>query len=324
MFNSIVVPLDGSTLSERVLGYVELLARRLRLPVRLVQAVSPVENSLREELAAEMGGAPGGAVREIVSAGSIDKLATSERSEARTYLTTLEAELREAGVPAASSVAREGDPANVILAEARAYPGSLIAMSTRGKSGLARLVSGSVTRKVLESAASPVLALRPGDEVGEPADIRSIIVPLDESPESEGALPRAIQLSRAFDARIRLITVNPSPAQVYAFAYAGPMSMPPPDIPETIDAQAEAYIERVRWEVASEVTSPVEAEVLHGGAARAISDAAKAEPGSLVVMVTHAPSGVTRWLPGSVADEVIRDSQRPVLAIRAPEAEYSR
>jgi nucleotide-binding universal stress UspA family protein len=56
----------------------------------------------------------------------------------------------------------EGDPATWILEVARESGCDLIIMATHGRSGLTRLLTGSVTEKVMRSAACPVLTMRAG------------------------------------------------------------------------------------------------------------------------------------------------------------------
>jgi hypothetical protein len=55
-----------------------------------------------------------------------------------------------------------GDPAEVIAAEAQAWNADLVAMATHGRTGLARLVLGSVAAGTLQRVDVPVLFVRPG------------------------------------------------------------------------------------------------------------------------------------------------------------------
>jgi nucleotide-binding universal stress UspA family protein len=68
-------------------------------------------------------------------------------------------EFRAAGLIAAPHLL-EGDPAHEIVEFARARPGSLVAVGTRGHGGLARLILGSVARNVLHHAPNSVLVVR--------------------------------------------------------------------------------------------------------------------------------------------------------------------
>ena len=70
-------------------------------------------------------------------------------------------ELREAGV-LATAQSREGDPAAQIIAAAAACDADLIVVGTHGRTGLQRLVLGSVARNVLHHATSSVLIVRSG------------------------------------------------------------------------------------------------------------------------------------------------------------------
>lgn len=67
----------------------------------------------------------------------------------------------------------DGDPATVILQIARETPCDLIVMGTQGRSGLARVLMGSVAEQVVRRATCPVLTIRsalPATEVlGKPA-----------------------------------------------------------------------------------------------------------------------------------------------------------
>jgi nucleotide-binding universal stress UspA family protein len=70
--------------------------------------------------------------------------------------------LRAAGLRA-SAERLEGDAATVLLSRARATQSDLIVMGTHGRTGLARLVIGSVARNVLHHATCSVLIVREAD-----------------------------------------------------------------------------------------------------------------------------------------------------------------
>jgi nucleotide-binding universal stress UspA family protein len=76
------------------------------------------------------------------------------------------AELQAAGL-GAEGARREGDAATEILAAARASNADLIVMGTHGRTGLARLVIGSVARNILQHATCSVLVIRDGSPRGE-------------------------------------------------------------------------------------------------------------------------------------------------------------
>jgi|ERR1051326_5561980 nucleotide-binding universal stress UspA family protein len=69
-------------------------------------------------------------------------------------------ELHFGGVPT-ESVVRFGDPATEIVEEAVRFDADLLAMPTRGRSGVSRLAFGSVAEQVTHRAPMPVLLFRP-------------------------------------------------------------------------------------------------------------------------------------------------------------------
>ena len=79
---------------------------------------------------------------------------------ARSYLAGIEQRLSESGI-VTRSVVETGQAAEAILACAKSNAVDLIALSTRGRSGISALVMGSVANKVLHSAEVPVLLVKP-------------------------------------------------------------------------------------------------------------------------------------------------------------------
>ena len=80
-------------------------------------------------------------------------------AEGLDYLRTIE--LQFGGV-SVESVVRLGDPVTEILREADAFGADLIAVSTVGRSGLGRVVLGSVAEQVFRKSKVPVMLMRPG------------------------------------------------------------------------------------------------------------------------------------------------------------------
>jgi nucleotide-binding universal stress UspA family protein len=83
----------------------------------------------------------------------------ARRIDAEEYLAPLALELRGKGIRAQTQV-RRGEPSLEIVAAARESGADLIAMTTHGRSGLGRLVFGSVAEAVLRQAHLPVFLMR--------------------------------------------------------------------------------------------------------------------------------------------------------------------
>jgi nucleotide-binding universal stress UspA family protein len=84
--------------------------------------------------------------------------AEAARARDRDLANAMADELRRAGLQAHAEP-REGDPADQILAAARDGAVDLVVMGTRGRTGLARLVLGSVARNVVTHAPCSVLVV---------------------------------------------------------------------------------------------------------------------------------------------------------------------
>jgi nucleotide-binding universal stress UspA family protein len=84
-------------------------------------------------------------------------------SEAETYLTGVRARLVQSGLDAVDTSVWYGPPAEAIVDAARFRGADLIVMSSHGRSGLGRLVLGSVAETVLRGTRVPILLIRPGE-----------------------------------------------------------------------------------------------------------------------------------------------------------------
>ncbi|MBI3272904.1 MAG: universal stress protein [Planctomycetes bacterium] len=137
-FGKILVPLDGSDFSARILPVVEPLARLYESELVLVHAVTLP--SL--DAACTPGPHPDldGIMQEVL----------------RPYLE----HLASAGLRARARLSKLG-PARAILDAAREENADLIAMTTHGRAGISRWMFGSVAQKVLSHCGCPVLVVRP-------------------------------------------------------------------------------------------------------------------------------------------------------------------
>ena len=142
---SLIVPLDGSELAERVLPKAIELAKQRNLEIVLIRAYNIPTTAYA--------GVEGYAL-------PIDDLLKGMREEACEYLENKVADVKKLGVARVSFAAKEGLAADEIISFAKNLPGGLIAMSTHGRSGVRRWVLGSVTETVVRHAENPVLVIR--------------------------------------------------------------------------------------------------------------------------------------------------------------------
>ena len=141
MYKRALIPLDGSMVAESILPFILEVAGPLDMEVALLRVLVPVPPMTVE-----------GTQVVIEDAGRL-------RAEAEEYLASIAAELRAKGVRVTTAV-RRGEPVAEILAGAREVDADLIAMTTHGRSGLSRLLFGSVAAAVLSHAEVPVFLMR--------------------------------------------------------------------------------------------------------------------------------------------------------------------
>ncbi|MAG36891.1 MAG: hypothetical protein CL878_11710 [Dehalococcoidia bacterium] len=141
---SILVPLDGSALAAEALAPATRLAASMSATLVLMQVVTPPYIIPAEYLV------PGSHV-----------LSEWDRHHAAiSYLHEVRETLQSQDLHVTTEVI-EGDPAHEITTYAEQHDVDLIAMSTHGRMGLSRWLIGSVTERVLHSAAVPLLVTRP-------------------------------------------------------------------------------------------------------------------------------------------------------------------
>ena len=279
-YSRILVPLDGSLLAERVLPYARALANGFGGRVELLYVSSPAPEGLADH-------AHGRYPHQIDA---------NLRAEGLDYLHRVTPSISCVGVEVSCTV-KAGDPELWIVEEAEKGPDTLIAMSTHGRSGAARLMLGSVTDKVLHSTSAPVLVIRPRDgktPVPE-AELKHVIVPLDGSPLAEQVLPHVVSLAKALGLTVTLL-------RVATHRQNGPLVH---------------YLEAVAEKLRGAGLPSVKSRTIGDHPAETIVSVARETPHSMVAMTTHGRSGIRRAVLGSVTDHVVRHCGEPVLVIRA-------
>ena len=298
MFSQMLIPLDGSTVSEQVLPCARSLARKLHLPVELLAVVDVVG------LAASV---PVEDKRDVESL-----IAHTCRSSAA-FLERISGTFP--GVSVTCTV-EKGRPGEVVIDKAATDTGTLIAMATHGRSGIDRWLLGSVAEKVLRGTKNPLLLVRAaaaGQSDGE-AILERVIVPLDGSPLAEKALPHAMVLAKTMDLEVMLLR---------AYTMTQIISTYDDYIPDwnkleaVSKGEAASYLDQKARELKEHGLANVTPVVLEGEPAEQIIDLAKRTANSLVVICSRGRSGVGRWVLGSVAERVARHSVGLVLIIRA-------
>jgi nucleotide-binding universal stress UspA family protein len=208
----------------------------------------------------------------------------------------------------------EGEAAEEVLRYCEETGCDLVVMGTHGRTGLLRLLTGSVAENILRRAKCAVLALRQTGVSGSAFGDRVILHPTDFSKGSQEALRTARALAQARGARLIILHVMPLETVIYG------------SVPVPYDVQA------VRNSLASLATEtdgaslkhPVSTRLTQGDAASEIVRIADEEPEcGLIVIGTHGRTGLSRLFMGSVAEAVLRKARCPVLMVKMTNSEMS-
>jgi nucleotide-binding universal stress UspA family protein len=276
---TVLVPLDGSPLSEASLYYLPALRRLGRFDVELLHVEEPEAEAPPE---APWGVAP--------------------------YLDEKASALREATGLDVRVAHPRGIPYAVILAEAERPDVAMVLTTTRGRGGLERWRVGSVADKVIRGAPCPVFVVGPSSR-GAPPAFERILVPLDGSKLAEEALPAAKLMAERLGSVLRLVrAVTP---RTVPDELAGSVTA---DVIESYELVAEEYLQEARLEL--ETRQPVEVRVVLGPGAEVILAEVREAPCDLVVMTSHGRHGFVRFAMGSVTERVLAASAAPVLVLK--------
>jgi len=183
-----------------------------------------------------------------------------------------------------------------------------VVIGTHGRTGLARILLGSVAEKVVRHAPCPVLAIRPDDE---PKPFTHALCPTDFSEDSRQAIDFAAELVQPSGTGITLLHVIEAPV-----SYSG--ELPDPDLIRELDRRSAAQLEAWAARLRSMSSIPVTTRCRVGWPGAEILAAVDHDPSiDLVVMGSHGRTGIKRALLGSVAEKVVRHARCPVCVARA-------
>lgn len=143
MYKKILVPLDGSPMSESVLPHAEALAKSEHAEIILLRVPNaPVSEYLsRDPMIAEM-------------------IHDDMEKESEEYVHNKVTELQKENIQV-TGLTKDGPVPDTILNVAEETHADIIAMSTHGRTGVSRWLMGSVADKVVHHTHIPVMLIHP-------------------------------------------------------------------------------------------------------------------------------------------------------------------
>ena len=216
----------------------------------------------------------------------------------------------------AEAVIRQASPAQAIVDVVREREADLIVMASHQRHGLNRWLRGSITEDVLARTPAPLLMI-PAEGASPFGPRRRILVPLDGSPTGEAALD--FLRGRSTNGPIELLlmrVVSHMPVMVGADATFSVEALSPAELEAELQ-EARAYTARLGDSIADS-SVVVRHQVIEAAepVARVILEAAAHERADLIALGTHAKTGVSRLVLGSVSEEILERSPIPVLLVR--------
>ncbi|EMA37223.1 ferredoxin Fer [Halobiforma nitratireducens] len=287
MYDTILVPTDGSPVAEDAGTYAIRLAERFDATVHVV---SVLERGL-------VGGDD-----EDEGERAVDELA--ERANGRGLEVTTE--LRD----------EDADIHTELLAAADERDADLIAMGTTGRSGLGRFLLGSVAEQTLRESSIPVVTVHEATSLE--GEFERVLVPTDGSHSAATALEHAIDLAAETGARLHLVHVSDERTVDGVETF---------DLSETTadgDDEDEVALEPVDDaldRVRESSLDAVDVSIPSGRVDQRILATAAMSDADCIVMGTHGETGLRRYLLGSTTERVVRFAGVPVIGTSAPRAE---
>ena len=298
MGSPLLVPFDGSVQAESVFPYVALLADG-DLDVILLQVI-PEAQSLSSPL---------GDV--LLSANELrratERAAHADLDRAAAQLASVAPSLR------IKRLVETGDPWQRIAEVAARRKARGILLSSQGVSATGPSGFGTVVGRVVSMAPVPVMVVRP-DGIAPDADlVARFVIAHDGSEHAARAVPLVQDLARRLSAHIHIVTVVEDEESPLSGSVAATID---PHVRD--EAQGDALnLARQRVEGTGALLMrqglPASWQVLSGPAAPAIIGACVDR--DVLVVTSHGHSS-SRWVLGSVAEKLLRDSRVPVILLR--------
>lgn len=320
MFTRVLVPLDGSEISERVLPLATAIARKAGGSLILLRCVRAID-----DLASRI------AYTNAYGSFMYNYDETDSAEEARRYLVHV-AHTQVPGDVEAQKFVVTGEPAPAILTFAQEQQADLIVLSTHGRSGFKKWMLGSITQKLAFHSSLPVLVVSRDCSFSTCTWIETggrvrVLVGLDGSQWAEISLRAAGTLASILSGPARgelhllrvVSPLTPSETALYRRAvivrdFEREATEVAANYLKGLEARlnvelAELHNLDVTWSVieGSEPASPLVrlADMGKGTSCERAFD--------LLALATHGRGGLERWVLGSVAERVLASTHIPLL-----------
>ena len=207
-----------------------------------------------------------------------------------------------------TALVEEGDMHSHLQAAIEKYHTDLVVIGTRGRTGLGKLLMGSVAETIFRTVTCPVLTIGPRSDSSRGADgeIREILYATDLASSSPASAAYAVSLAEEFQARLILLHVIPESKPGELVSAHNVMQAAKDLLRKLVPEEAEAWCK-------------AEVFVERGNTADRILELAHLRKSGLIVLGVKPEEGVpgtATHLPISVAHKVVSGAECPVLTVR--------
>jgi len=297
MFDTILVPLDGSQLADCVLPHVVAIARPFDSAITLLRMLEKNHAGTSAQL--------------------FDLLNWQiNKTRSALYLDKIQARLESSNIRVQTEV-REGLIAEGITEYAQNQGMKLIILSSHGRHGLTQWGISSVTQKTILSAQTSLLIVRAhAGELTEAPVYRNILVPLDGSQRAENVLPIITQLASFHKSQIHLVQVIQTPEMARQMPPAREDIELSNRVVERNREEAERYLEQLKLRSYLEGITVQTHLIASDNAAMALHQLAEQEQINLVALSAHGYSGNHQWPYGSMVNNFIMYGKVSLLIVQ--------
>jgi nucleotide-binding universal stress UspA family protein len=186
------------------------------------------------------------------------------------------------------------------------YDTDLVIIGTRGRTGLSKVLLGSVAEEIFRTVPCPVLTVGPHSDPGR-ANIREILFATDFASEAPVAAAYAVSLAQEFQARLTMLHVVPEPKPGELVSWSDVRDSSTQLLRKLVPDEAEAWCKPEYF-------------VERGDASERILDLANLREVDLIVLGAQPERGVpgaATHLPIATAHKVVAHAKCPVLTVRS-------
>jgi len=291
VFKNILVPLDGSKLSEASLGPAALFAQTYNAQITLLHVIEQ--------------GAPA-EVHKDRHLTQPDEAKAYLQETARNAFPGMKVETHVHTAPVA-------DVIKSISEHVTEFKPDLIITCTHGNSGVHDVLIGSIAQQIVARGSTPLLLVKPDIPRFK---LGRILVPLDPDSHHDASLPIAKSFGETFGAKIHLLSIIPTFSTLVG-EEAATGNLMPVTAQALLDIQEENASEDLELHVDEfrKDNIKVFAEVARGDPSRGIVKIADISGADLIILTTHRKAGMSAFWARSVAPKVANKTRVPLLLI---------